>query len=266
MANADLPAIRYGGVMTSSLRGAPPPQPPPPDAGSKAGLTVSKVVAGAGAAATSAVAGSVFGADGTVVGAAVGSVVSAVAAAAYERSLDRTREVVSSRVRLPSGRTAEVTQVLPADLTQVIPAQQQRAASIRPATPIVPVRPPRRLRLPLLAGATALIFLVGLLAVTGVELLAGGPLLSSQHGTSVGRVLGYSTGSASPTSTAEASAATTASSATETSSPTTSRKAKSAATASGSAAVEGSAAPRTTSARVRDVAVPTAQNGAPGAP
>src|SRR6476646_7002706 len=171
--------------MTSSLRNHPPHPPP---RGAAKSLTVSKIVAGAGAAATSAVAGSVFGADGTVVGAAVGSVVSAVAAAAYERSLDRTRQAVSSRVRLPSGRTAEVTQLLPADLTQVIPAQQ-RAAGIRPTSPIVPVRPLRRLRLPLLAGATALIFLVGLLAVTGVELLAGGPILSSQQGgTSVGRV------------------------------------------------------------------------------
>jgi len=32
--------------------------------------------------------------------------------------------------------------------------------------------------------------LVGLLAVTGIELLVGGPLSSSQHGTNVGRVLG----------------------------------------------------------------------------
>lgn len=270
VANADPRGARYAGVMTSSVRGAPPPPPPPlPETASKAGLTVSKVVAGAGAAATSAVAGSVFGADGTVVGAAVGSVVSAVAAAAYERSLDRTRKVVVSRVRLPSGRTAEVTQVLPADLTQVIPAQQ-RAAGVRPATTVVPVGPRRRAGLPLLAGATALIFLVGLLAVTGIELLAGGPLLSSsQQGTSVGRVLGYSAGSGSPASTVDSAAATTASSATQTSSsamPTTGRKAKPAAPAVGSAAADGSAAPRTTSARNRDIAVPTSQNGSPGAP
>ena len=165
--------------MPSSLRNAPPP--PSPAAAPKAGLTVSKVIAGAGAAATSAVAGSAFGADGTVVGAAVGSVVSAVAAVAYERSLDRTRQVVVSRVRLPNGRTADVTQLIPADVTQVIPAQRS-AAGARPATPVAPVQPPRRTRLPLLAGATALIFLVGLLAVTGIELLAGGPVLSSHQG------------------------------------------------------------------------------------
>jgi hypothetical protein len=262
--------------MTSSLRGAPPPPSlPPPAAGPKAGLTVSKVVAGAGAAATSAVAGSIFGADGTVVGAAVGSVVSAVTAAAYERSLDRTRKVVVSRVRLPGGQTAEVAQVIPddaaatqvidVDATQVIPAQQ-RAAGIRPAAAVAPVPPPtRRLRLPLLAGATALIFLVGLLAVTGVELLAGGPVLSSQHGTSVGRVLGYSPPSVDPTTTVDPTAAASTSSADASSSaaPTTARQADPAAPASGDAAADGSA-PRTTSACVKEKVAPTSSNASPG--
>jgi hypothetical protein len=238
-------------------------------------LTVSKVIAGAGAAATSAVAGSIFGADGTVVGAAVGSVVSAVTAAAYERSLDRTRTVVVSKVRLPGGRTAEVSQIIPADAaatrvldpdaTQEIPVQR-RAAGIRSTTEVAPVPPARRTRLPLLIGATALIFLVGLLAVTGVELLAGGPVLSSQQGTSVGRVLGYSPPSADPTSTvdptATAAATTSSSEATDSSAePTTARKANPAAPASGSAA-DGSA-PRTTSARVKETVAPTSA-AAPG--
>jgi hypothetical protein len=230
-------------------------------------LTVSKVIAGAGAAATSAVAGSIFGADGTVVGAAVGSVVSAVTAAAYERSLDRTRTVVVSKVRLPGGQTAEVTQVIPPDAaatqvldpdaTQEIPVQR-RAAGIRSTTVVAPVPPARRTRLPLLAGATALIFLVGLLAVTGVELLAGGPVLSSQQGTSVGRVLGYSPPSVDPSSTVDPTAAATTSSSGATDSsaePTTARKADPAAPASGSAA-DGSA-PRTTSARVKQTVAPT---------
>jgi hypothetical protein len=240
-------------------------------------LTVSKVIAGAGAAATSAVAGSIFGADGTVVGAAVGSVVSAVTAAAYERSLDRTRTVVVSKVRLPGGQTAEVTQIIPPDAaatrvldpdaTQEIPVQR-RAAGIRSTTEIAPVPPARRTRLPLLIGATALIFLVGLLAVTGVELLAGGPVLSSQQGTSVGRVLGYSPPSADPTSTvdptaaAAATATTSSSEATDSSAePTTARKANPAAPASGSAA-DGST-PRTTSARVKGTVAPTSA-AAPG--
>lgn len=229
-------------------------------------MTVSKIVAGAGAAATTAVAGSVFGADGTVVGAAVGSVVSAVTNAAYERSLDRTRKVVVSRVRLPGGHTADVTQVIPADdavatqvldpdATQIIPAQ--RAAAIRSGTVVAPVpEPPRRRRLPLLIGATALIFLVGLLAVTGVELLAGGPVLSSQKGTSVGRVLGYTPSSVAPNSTVDPTAAATTSSATATNSseaPTPDP----AAPASGRASAKRSAAPRTSSARVSETLAPT---------
>ncbi|MDT7577863.1 MAG: hypothetical protein QOH17_4196 [Pseudonocardiales bacterium] len=236
-------------------------------------MTVSKVIAGAGAAATSAVAGSIFGADGTVVGAAVGSVVSAVTAAAYERSLDRTRTVVVSKVRLPGGQTAEVTQIIPPDAaatrvldpdaTQEIPVQR-RAAGIRSTTEVAPVPPARRTRLPLLIGATALIFLVGLLAVTGVELLAGGPVLSSQQGTSVGRVLGYSPPSADPTSTVDPTAAATTSSSEATDSsaePTTAGKANPAAPASGSAA-DGST-PRTTSARVKETVAPTSA-AAPG--
>jgi hypothetical protein len=188
-------------VMSSSLRDAPPTRPR--SGGPKASLSLSKVVAGAGAAATTAVVGSSFGADGTVVGAAVGSVVSAVAAATYERSLDRTRQVVVSRVRLPTARSAEATQVIPADdVTEVIPAQRP-AEGARFTAPTVPAPRSRRTRLPLLAAATALIFLAGLLGVTGVELLTGGPVLSSQKGTSVGRVFGY-TPAASPTTSTDA--------------------------------------------------------------
>lgn len=180
--------------MSSTLPDRPPnPRPPAP----KSSLTVSQVIAGAGAAATAAVVGSAFGADGTVVGAAVGAVVSAVAAAAYERSLDRTRRVVVARVRRPGDLTTQATQVLSTEVTEVIPAQRVSGAPVRRA----PVPSPRRTRLPLLVGATVVIFLVGLLAVTGIELLTGGPVLSSQResGTSVGRVLGYGSGSASTT-------------------------------------------------------------------
>jgi len=261
-----------GGVMPLPLRNAPPrpsPATTPSRPAPKAGLTVSKVIAGAGAAATSAVAGSAFGADGTVVGAAVGSVVSTVAAVAYERSLDRTRQVVVSRVRLPNGRTAAVTQVIPADVTQVIPAQQ-RAAGARP-TPAAPLRPRRRPRLPLLAGATALIFLIGLLGVTGVELLAGGPILSSQQGgTSVGRVLGDGNDSGSPATTIDSPTTTTTSSATaphSSAAPTTARQANPAAPAPDGAAADNSAAPSATppirSAHSSDTTTPVTPSRSP---
>ena len=100
----------------------------------KSSLTVIEVIAGAGAAATAAVVGSAFGADGTVVGAAIGAVVSAVAAAAYERSLDRTRQVVVARVRRPGDATTQATQVLSSEVTQVIPAQRVSGAPVGQAS------------------------------------------------------------------------------------------------------------------------------------
>jgi hypothetical protein len=245
--------------MTSSLRNDS--SRPPPSVAAKSGLTVSKVIAGAGAAATTAVAGSVFGADGTVVGAAVGSVVSAVAAAVYERSFDQTRQVVVARVRPRGSQDAEVTQVMAtqvvatdvtvAEVTQVIPAQ--RPALGAPTTgSVAPASRVRRTRLPLLAGATVVIFAMGLLLVTGIELFAGGPVLSgNQGGTSVGTLLHDDPGSrsapttteAAPTTSATGSAAPTASSSL---SPT--KRSGSDARPSGRPAADGSATPSATPA------------------
>jgi hypothetical protein len=193
--------------MTSSLRN-PPPQPPSGAAAAKASLTVSKVVAGAGAAATTAVVGSVYGADGTVVGAAVGSIVSAVAAATYERSLDQTRKIVTTRVRR-GGEDVEVTQVmsteaLAAEVTQVIPVQRPPTGA-HPTGSIAPAVRPRRARWPFFAGAAVLIFAVGMLLVTGIEFFTGGPVLSSnQSGTSVGTLLKEGPGAQSAPTTEEA--------------------------------------------------------------
>jgi len=232
----------------------------------KPGLTVSKVIAGAGAEVTAAVVGSAFGADGTVVGAAVGSVISAVAAVAYERSLDRTRQVVVARVRRPGDPATELTQVISAEVTQVIPAPPTGHARVVP--PVVPVRSPRRLRLPSLAGATAVIFLVGLLVVTGIELLTGGPVLSShsEDGTSVGRVLGSGFGSSSTTA-APASSMSSATAPTASSSPTRSDRSDRGPIPSDSHSAAGSAEPSATPAPDgRITATPTAasQSG-PGA-
>ena len=211
--------------MTSSLRN-PQPQPQPPSgAAAKASLTVSKVVAGAGAAATTAVVGSVFGADGTVVGAAVGSIVSAVAAATYERSLDQTRKIVTTRVRR-GGEDVEITQVMSAEaiaaeVTQVIPVQRPPTGphptgsnaptgsiaptGAHPMGSIAPAVRPRRARWPFFAGAAVLIFAVGMLLVTGIEFFTGGPVLSSnQSGTSVGTLLREGPGAQSAPTTEEA--------------------------------------------------------------
>jgi hypothetical protein len=254
--------------MTSSLRN-PPPQPPS-GAAAKASLTVSKVVAGAGAAATTAVVGSVFGADGTVVGAAVGSIVSAVAAATYERSLDQTRKIVTTRVRR-GGEDVEITQVmsteaLAAEVTQVIPVQRPPTGA-HPTGSIAPAVRPRRARWPFFAGAAVLIFAVGMLLVTGIEFFTGGPVLSSnQSGTSVGTLLREGPGAQSAPTTEEA---TPTASATDESAPTKSASAsstkrsgsdaRSSGRASASAAPSAIPAPRGNIAPVTPTLLPAAQ-------
>lgn len=146
-------------------------QPPAPD------LSVNKVLAGAGAAVTSAVVGSFFGVAGTVVGAAIGSVASTVATSLYERSLNTTRDRI--RARLNAGGRPGVEEDRP-----------------EPAPP----RPWGRW-----FGATALVFLLGMLVVTGVEFVKGSSIAGTP-GTSVGRVFepstaGADTPAATPTTT-----------------------------------------------------------------
>ena len=53
--------------------------------------------------------GSFFGALGTVGGAALGSVFSAVVTWLYQHSLDKTRETVKARVKLPGVGTVKVS-------------------------------------------------------------------------------------------------------------------------------------------------------------
>lgn len=182
--------------MTQS-RTHPGPPPPDPEAGTVAGpgLTVNQILAGAGAAATSAVAGSFFGAAGTVVGAALGSVVSTVGTTLYQRSLDRTRDTVRARIRVVGkGRSTVVVErpVASGGSTgAAVPAP--RTSPEEPETvllaPVAPVRArPRRWLVA--AGVTVLVFVLGLLLVTGLEWAKGSPLGGGEAGTSVGEVVG----------------------------------------------------------------------------
>ena len=157
-------------------------------------LTVTKVVAGAGAAATSAAVGSALGAAGTVAGAALGSVVLTIGSTIYQRSLDRTKEVVRTRIRVVGDRdTTTVSRpVAPRDLRDgEVTVPMPRVSSDEPETvllaPSAPERPSRR-RLAMLAGLTVLAFALGLLVVTGVEWAKGSPLSGGESGTSVGHV------------------------------------------------------------------------------
>jgi hypothetical protein len=149
-------------------------QRPAPD------LSVNKVLAGAGAAVTAAVIGSFFGVAGTVVGAAVGSVASTIATSLYELSLNTTRDRI--KARLNAGGDPDVEED-------------------RPAPP--PPRPWGRW-----VAATALVFLLGMLVVTGVEFVKGSSIAGTP-GTSVGGVLepstaGADTPTADPTTTSKA--------------------------------------------------------------
>jgi hypothetical protein len=148
-------------------------QPPAAD------LSVNKLLAGAGAAVTSAVIGSFFGVAGTVAGAAIGSVASTIATSLYERSLNTTRDRI--RARLNAGGGVDVEE--------------------RPEPPAP--RPWARW-----AGVTAMVFLLGMLVVTGFEFVKGSSIAGTP-GTSVGRVLepsssGGDAPSVAPTTTAKA--------------------------------------------------------------
>ncbi len=185
------------------------PQPAGP-AKAAVDLTVNKVLAGAGAAATSAVLGSYFGATGTVAGAALGSVASTVATTLYQRSLDHTRDRFVARVRLPVRRTDSSGSEAPTvQLTAPQVFSPDDATTVLRVEPVL--RRPRRVWLWI--GATVLVFVIGLLVVTGIEWAKGSTLTTGESGTSVGRVLTPGTGhsdrnatesdSEAPTSSAE---------------------------------------------------------------
>jgi hypothetical protein len=152
-------------------------------------LTVNKVIAGAGAAATSAVLGSFFGAAGTVTGAALGSVASTVASTVYQRSLDRTRDRLVTRIRLTGRHGAQGAQDQATQVMMPVPRVSPEGVTARVRVePAVPARPSKR-RFVLWSAATVLVFVLGLLAVTGIEWAKGSTLTSGESGTSVGRVI-----------------------------------------------------------------------------
>jgi uncharacterized membrane protein YgcG len=165
------------------------------------GLTINKVIAGAGAAATSAVLGSFFGAEGTVAGAALGSVASTVAATLYQQSLDRTRDRLVARVRMPRRGSQNVpgagtgiagpalAEEPAAEVTMPMPRISPEGATTQlRVEPAVPARISRR-RFVLWSAATVLIFALSMLAVTGIEWAKGSTLTAGESGTSVGRVI-----------------------------------------------------------------------------
>ena len=245
----------------------------------KRDLTVNKVVAGAGAAATSAVLGSYFGAMGTVGGAALGSVFSAVVTWLYQHSLDKTRDTVKARVKLPGGRTVKVasTTEVPApraagdgSTTRVFVTPGDQATEVISAVPAVDAGAPKsRRRLLVMTGFTVAVFAIGMLAITGLELVKGSPLNTSSSstsqrpgGTSLGSVLGRSNSASTETSTKSTTTSETTSE--EPTTETTSKKStdddSSAVPGTGFGSDQGSTSTRST--RVTPTPDPTSGSGA----
>jgi hypothetical protein len=170
-------------------------------------LTMSKVLAGGMAAATSAVFGSYFGAFGTVAGAAFGSVATTVTTTIYQRSIERTRQSVKTKVQQVTGRTGDTspTDAAPAGtgnspaghpLPGIPAAGKARGGSLTAANRFdaetVRLDPPprsRRRSAKFMIFGTVMIFAVGLALITGVEWAKGSPISGGTAGTSVGRVL-----------------------------------------------------------------------------
>jgi hypothetical protein len=158
-------------------------------------IRLSQLIAAALAAITAAFLGSRLGTAGTVIGAGVASLVSTVAGALYQHSLDRTSRTVRSRVG----------HARPDD--PAVPASADDTGLVQP-----PVTRARRPRWVVVVALTAVAFVIGMGAVTGVELLKNGPISGGDNGTTVGSLFGQptrSTSTAPPTTTPSTTTTTT---------------------------------------------------------
>ncbi|MEO6087219.1 MAG: hypothetical protein ABIQ18_29320 [Umezawaea sp.] len=150
----------------------------------KSGLDLkpTQIAAGALAAVTAALLGSTLNVAGTIIGAAIASVVSTIGSALYQKSIERTRESVlrvGSKawvVKPVEGETASEADA-PDDKTEVDAEDKTREAR----------------RWPKVAAGAVLVFVLGMLAVTGVEWLRGAPLSGGDQGTTLGAVVGKPT-------------------------------------------------------------------------
>jgi hypothetical protein len=158
-----------------------------------------QVAAGALASVTAAALGSQLGVAGTVAGAALASIVGTVGTAMYERSIHAARSRVTARIKMeepPVGASHD-------------------AETVRLAV-APPKEDPGRRRWPMVVAAVAAAFVLGMGALTGVELLGGHATSGNGQRTTVGALFGQpgqsSTpppASTAPTSTSQTSTSTT---------------------------------------------------------
>lgn len=166
------------------------------------GMRMSQVLAGALAAVTAALLGSTMGVAGTVVGAGLASVVSTVGGALYLRSIERTRESVRTVRAMVVGKTGDATVLVSSqdpedgeeppsageevDAEAVTPDDEPESAADSADSAAGSGR--RRLRWPMIVAGSLAAFVIGMLAVTGVEWLRGEPL-SGGTGTTFGTIV-----------------------------------------------------------------------------
>lgn len=172
-------------------------------------LNLGRLAAGALAAVTAAALCARLGVAGTLIGTGVVSLVSGASSVIYQRSLERTRTVVSTTRQMISDNGLSMTRVLRVNRsaddspdtadqpTEQFPVHDAvhdaEAEATGPRGVWASLRSylhsPRRRWV--IAGAGALLtFVVALGAVAGLELLRGESLSGQAHGTTVGAIFG----------------------------------------------------------------------------
>lgn len=152
-------------------------------------VRISQVLAGALAAVTAALIGSTMGVAGTVIGAGLASIVSTVGGVLYQRSIDRTTESVRTVRAKVVGRSGGTTVLVSEEDPEKEPDEEVRAEPVSDDEP--DDRPPAergRRRWPMVVVGSLAAFVLGMLAVTGVEWLRGEPL-SGGTGTTFGSIV-----------------------------------------------------------------------------
>jgi hypothetical protein len=161
-------------------------------------IRISQVASGALAAITAAVLGSTMGVAGTVAGAGLASVVTTVGGTLYLRSIHRTKQSVRSVRNLVVTRVGGQDVVVEEQRSEPAPdtttattetAEQPDEKAEDETKQEGDDQPPasRRLRWPALIAASVLAFTLGMLVVSGVELLRG-KSLSGDGATTIGRI------------------------------------------------------------------------------
>jgi len=160
-------------------------------------LKPAQIAAGALAAVTAAFLGSQLNVAGTIAGAAVASVISTIGSALYQSSIERTRESVrrvGSKawvVKPVDGGTASEAET--AAGTTVEAAAETAAGATAETEVDTEDKTSKIRRWPKVAAGAVLVFVLGMLAVTGVEWVRGAPLSGGSGGTSLGAVVGRPT-------------------------------------------------------------------------